>query len=48
MARFVSKDGKHTITTTHPAEQVSLRAQGYREVEAKPKAPAVPEKPKTK
>lgn len=48
MARFVSKDGKHTITTTHPAEQVSLRAQGYREVTAAPKAVVATEKPKTK
>lgn len=28
---FVSKDGKHEITTSAPAEQVSLRAQGYRD-----------------
>lgn len=35
MARFVSKDGKHTVTTTNPREQVQLRAQGFREVKAR-------------
>lgn len=38
MARFVSKDGKHTVTTTNPREQVQLRAQGFREVKSKPAA----------
>lgn len=42
MAKFVSKDGKHTIETSHKGEQVSLRAQGYREQKAAPKAAQQP------
>lgn len=44
MATFVSKDGQHTITTSHPGEQVSLRAQGYQERAAAKPAPR-PAKP---
>lgn len=45
MPRFISKDGKHTVTTTNPREQVQLRAQGFREVKSKPAArPAEPAK----
>lgn len=35
MPRFVSKDGKHSIETSHPAERVELLAQGYREQKAR-------------
>lgn len=38
--KFTSKDGKHTITTGNPREQVTLRAQGYREVAAPVETPA--------
>jgi len=36
MARFVSKDGKHSIETSNPRERVELLAQGYREQKPKP------------
>lgn len=35
MPRFVSKDGQHSIETSHPGERVQLLAQGYREQKAK-------------
>ena len=35
MARFVSKDGKHTTETSNPVERVSLLRQGYREQKAR-------------
>lgn len=38
MPRFVSKDGKHAIETSHPAERVELLAQGYREQKARTQA----------
>lgn len=45
MAKYVSKDGKHTTETTNPSERVSLLNQGYRE--QKP-APAPTPAPATK
>lgn len=38
MPRFVSKDGEHAVETSHPAERVSLLAQGYREQKARTQA----------
>ena len=35
MPRFVSKDGQHAVETSHPAERVSLLAQGYTEQKAR-------------
>ena len=40
MAKYVSKDGKHTTTTTNPSERVDLLNQGYREQKAKTAPPA--------
>lgn len=40
MAKYVSKDGKHTTETTNPSERVSLLNQGYREQKQTPANPA--------
>jgi len=40
MTKYVSKDGKHTTTTTNPSERVDLLNQGYRKQESAPAAPA--------
>ena len=36
MTKYVSKDGKHTTTTTNPSERVDLLNQGYREQKETP------------